>query len=345
MKKAANKRDLYGGSKLQVDDTLSRSHQRENNVFKTGDNLTVNIANIHPADNNPRKLNIDDEIIEGFAQCIDDSARAQLLKTFEPNLDIFKKLTALFELGTSIRKTSLISPIVLRKAYLSGADKHRIDIIKPGDYVIISGERRWTAHRMFNITQASCLIRTEDEDGALAIRIEENLHREDLSREEYFNSIVMLKELDPNYGAKNLMSGIGLGKRMAYRLNSIVNCYIEDPLFKRASLETNLRLLDLEKLTQLSNADRETVIQKVLSGINIDAALHNNPSKKSSVKATNLGSKLSFKSVQSSHQLKQILIRMQPKLKDEIASADLDDPKSVKKIWNSVLSTLLEELE
>jgi len=72
------------------------------------------------------------------------------------------------ELSDSIKAQGIIQPIVLRPI----ADER---------YEIIAGERRWRAAQLAGLTKVPAVIRTVDDDSALAMSLIENIQREDLN--------------------------------------------------------------------------------------------------------------------------------------------------------------------
>jgi ParB family chromosome partitioning protein len=72
------------------------------------------------------------------------------------------------ELSDSIKAQGIIQPIVLRPI----ADER---------YEIIAGERRWRAAQLAGLVKVPAVIRTVDDDSALAMSLIENIQREDLN--------------------------------------------------------------------------------------------------------------------------------------------------------------------
>jgi ParB family chromosome partitioning protein len=75
---------------------------------------------------------------------------------------------ALEELANSIQQQGLMQPIVVR-----GLEK--------GRYEIIAGERRWRACQQAGLETLPCLIKSVDDEAALAMALIENMQREDLN--------------------------------------------------------------------------------------------------------------------------------------------------------------------
>ena len=72
------------------------------------------------------------------------------------------------ELSDSIKAQGIIQPIVLRP-------------IANDCYEIIAGERRWRAAQLAGLAKVPAVIRTIDDDSALAMSLIENIQREDLN--------------------------------------------------------------------------------------------------------------------------------------------------------------------
>lgn len=78
------------------------------------------------------------------------------------------------ELSESILSNGLINPITITP------DKKR-----KGKYMIVSGERRWQAHKIANIKTIPAVVKTYSTDGQFMVEsLIENIHREDLTGQE-----------------------------------------------------------------------------------------------------------------------------------------------------------------
>ena len=88
------------------------------------------------------------------------------------------------ELSESILSNGLINPITITP------DKKR-----KGKYMIVSGERRWQAHKVAGIKTIPCVVKTYSTDGQFMVEsLIENLHREDLTPEETGRFLVKIKK-------------------------------------------------------------------------------------------------------------------------------------------------------
>ncbi len=110
------------------------------------------------------------------------------------------------ELAESILSNGLINPITVTP------DKKR-----KGKFMIVSGERRWQAHKIAKIKNIPCVVKDYKSSGQFMIdSLIENIHREDLSPEEKgkFANRIMKEERIPNVNQ--------LAKRLSVPYNDIV---------------------------------------------------------------------------------------------------------------------------
>ncbi|MEL7221982.1 MAG: ParB/RepB/Spo0J family partition protein, partial [Bacteroidota bacterium] len=87
---------------------------------------------------------------------------------------------ALQELANSIKVHGIIQPLTVR-------------YIEPKRYQIISGERRWRASKLAELTEVPAYIRVANDQTLLEMAIIENVQREDLNPMEIANSYKRLK--------------------------------------------------------------------------------------------------------------------------------------------------------
>lgn len=85
---------------------------------------------------------------------------------YQPRHDFSE--VALNELAESIKKQGLLQPIVARK-------------VSDERYEIIAGERRWRACQRAGLSSVPVLVRSVDDETAMAMALVENLQREDLN--------------------------------------------------------------------------------------------------------------------------------------------------------------------
>lgn len=120
------------------------------------------------------------------------------------------------ELADSIQKQGLLQPLVVRE-------------LQADQYEIIAGERRWRACQLIGMSQVPVLIRTVNDETALALALIENLQREDLS------------SLDQARSMQRLLVDFSLSHQQ-----------IADVLSKSRTTVTNhLRLLNLSAEVQM----------------------------------------------------------------------------------------------
>jgi ParB family chromosome partitioning protein len=74
------------------------------------------------------------------------------------------------ELAESIRDKGVLQPILVRPSP-----------VKPGEYEIVAGERRWRASQQAGLSAIPALVRVLDDDRAYEIAIVENVQRTDLN--------------------------------------------------------------------------------------------------------------------------------------------------------------------
>lgn len=114
------------------------------------------------------KLKLDDQDIDqGQLKNID----VKLLKrgTYQPRRTIREE--ELKDLASSIQKHGIMQPIVIRP--VTGDDAH--------PYEIIAGERRWRAAQMAGLTEIPAIVRSLNDQVAIALALIENIQRQDLN--------------------------------------------------------------------------------------------------------------------------------------------------------------------
>lgn len=154
---------------------------------------------------------------------------------------------ALQELAESIKAQGVIQPIVVRQ---------RADL----SYEIIAGERRWRAVQLAGIHVIPCLIKSVDDETAMAMALIENIQREDLNAME---EAIALQRLIDEFGLKQQEVADAIGKSRSTVTNLLrLNNLNEDvkTLLERGDIEMGhaRSLLSLEDLKQ-SQAARTVV--------------------------------------------------------------------------------------
>lgn len=132
---------------------------------------------------------------------------------FQPRKRIDDETLA--ELVQSILHQGVLQPLLVRKL----AGKH-------GDVMheIVAGERRWRAARLAGLKTVPVVLRSLDDQEALAVALIENLQREDLTAIEIAHS---LKTLTTDFGLTHKQAAEAVGR-------------------SRSAVSNYLRLLDLE---------------------------------------------------------------------------------------------------
>jgi len=110
---------------------------------------------------------------------------------------------ALDELADSIRTLGVIQPITVKKE----AD---------GNYMIISGERRWRASRLAGLTTLPAYIREADDQSLLEMAIVENIQRQDLNAIEVALSLQRLVD-------ECHLTQDSLGERVGKKRSTVAN--------------------------------------------------------------------------------------------------------------------------
>ena len=142
---------------------------------------------------------------------------------------------ALQELCDSIKQHGIIQPITVRKL---GYDR----------YQLISGERRFRASQMANLTNVPAYIRIADDQEMLEMALVENIQREDLD------------PIEVSLSYKRLIDECNLTQEQ-----------LSEKVGKQRSTVTNfLRLLKLPVVIQKALRDREITMGHAKALINID---------------------------------------------------------------------------
>lgn len=121
------------------------------------------------------------------------------------------------ELATSIRSYGILQPLLVSE-------------IKPGQYHIIAGERRWRAARLAGLTTVPCIIRKRDVSTELEVALIENIQREELSPVDEARALQRLLE-DHSYTQEALATKIGKDRTTvtnALRLLSLPQEILDD---------------------------------------------------------------------------------------------------------------------
>lgn len=116
-----------------------------------------------------------DVLLSSVANTVDEEAGDQLRDIAVDQLQAGRHQprrqfdgAALDSLAESIRAQGVVQPIVVRAV---GADR----------YEIVAGERRWRAARQAGLKSVPAVVKTLDEQGAMAVALVENIQRADLN--------------------------------------------------------------------------------------------------------------------------------------------------------------------
>jgi ParB family chromosome partitioning protein len=90
-------------------------------------------------------------------------------------------MTALRELADSIKANGVIQPITVRQ-------------VQDGQYLLITGERRWKASRMAGKTTIPAIVRQVSDQQAAEMTVIENLQRQDLNCVDQARAFLMLSQ-------------------------------------------------------------------------------------------------------------------------------------------------------
>ncbi len=138
-----------------------------------------------------------------------DGAQTLRISEVEPNKNQPRKSfnnETLKQLADSIREHGVLQPIIVRS-------------IASGNYLIISGERRWRAAKMAGLSEIPVLIRDDiTEEQAMQIAMIENLQRENLNPIE---EALGYKELIDRFGMTQDKLAQVLGKARSSVANSL----------------------------------------------------------------------------------------------------------------------------
>jgi len=152
---------------------------------------------------------------------------------FQPRTNFSEE--ALNELAGSIKEMGVIQPITVRK-------------VDDGKYQLITGERRYRAAKMANLSKIPAFVRIADDQAMLEMALVENIQREDLDAIEVAISYQRLIE-ECRLTQENLSGRVGK---------------------KRATISNYLRLLKLPAEIQLGIRDKKISMGHARTLINIE---------------------------------------------------------------------------
>lgn len=114
------------------------------------------------------------------------------------------------ELAESILGNGLINPITIRK-------------YKGDKYMIVSGERRWQAHKVANLKNILAFIKTYKSEGQMMVEsLIENVHRIDLSIREKAKYLQKIKDIEKIKTKRELAKRVGMSEQ---NVNNILSYF------------------------------------------------------------------------------------------------------------------------
>ena len=183
----------------------------------------------------------------------------------------------LFELAESIRSQGIIQPLVVRKQ---------------GEYFeIIAGERRWRAAKIAGLKEVPVVIRSIDDNVALAFSLIENIQRENLNPIEEAQAYIRFKnEFDMTH--EEIAKTVGRSRASVTNtlrlltLSEVVKRLLENHKLDMGHARALLTLSHSEQeniankivAEQLSVRDTEALAAKIKSPKHIDRKLSTRPS-------------------------------------------------------------------
>lgn len=199
------------------------------------------------------------------------------IKEIEANPDQPRKEfaeEALTELSDSIKIHGLIQPITVRR-------------LAPGQYQIISGERRWRASQMASLEEVPAYIRVANDQELMEMALIENIQRENLNPFEIAVSYYRLKN-EFDLTDDELATRVGKARSTMTNYINLLKAYppvidalkkdligmghakaikgIKDPVIQRELLDIilkkNLSVRDAEKLAKEYSQKKKPVVPK-----------------------------------------------------------------------------------
>ncbi len=164
---------------------------------------------------------------------------------------------ALLSLAESIKKQGVMQPILVRPIENAPFDSPR--------YEIIAGERRWRAAQLANLEEIPVLIRTIDNETALAMALIENIQREDLNPLEEARGLKRLAE-EFQLSHQEIATAIGRSRANVGNVMRLLNlCESVQQLLLEGKLDMGhaRAILTLPPATQIALAQK--IVQKGLS--------------------------------------------------------------------------------
>ena len=165
---------------------------------------------------------------------------------YQPRIDIDND--SLKELAASIEKQGIMQPIVIRP-------------ISSDKYEIIAGERRWRASQLAGFHEIPAIIKTVDDESAIAMSLIENIQRENLNPIEEAFALKRLQQ-EFNLTQQEVADAVGKSRTTVTNLLRLINLS-EDV---RKMLEAKvLEMGHARALLSLSPTEQHSVAKIVVS--------------------------------------------------------------------------------
>lgn len=170
------------------------------------------------------------------------------------------------ELAESMRVNGMLQTILVRE--------------ENGKYIIINGERRWTAATSLGWENVNCLVTTADSKHALQLQLIENVQREDLSQEDlsaHLNALASQHAAEDNKATMRVLGGL-IGKSVGWvseklalaRLSSEVQALLDNKTVKNSRV-----LIGLSKLSESNPEAATSLIKEIEEGKTVTVDLIN----------------------------------------------------------------------
>lgn len=112
----------------------------------------------------------------------------------------------MYELADSIKQHGILSPIIARPH-------------PEGGYEIVSGHRRVKASELVGIDEVPVLVRELDDDAAIILLVDSNLHRENILPSEKAYAYQMKLEAMKRQGARSDLTSAQIGQKLKNRVS------------------------------------------------------------------------------------------------------------------------------
>jgi ParB family chromosome partitioning protein len=220
-----------------------------------------------------------DVLLSSVANTVDEEAGDQLrelsVEVLQPGRHQPRRqfdAAALEALTESVRAQGVVQPIVVRAV---GGDR----------YEIVAGERRWRAAKQAGLKTVPAVIKTLDEQGAMAVALVENIQRADLNPLE---EAVALQKLIRDCGLTHEATATAIGRSRTHVTNLLRLTELNDDVQQwvrngQLSLGHAKVLLGAEGARQSSLAklavERQLTVRQIEAMVHAGAADRSRPAK------------------------------------------------------------------